>query len=201
MPTLLVATQNRNKLKEYRDLLDELPAIEWAALQDVGLGDMSVEETGTTFEANAILKAEAYGTASGLITLADDSGLVVPSLNGDPGVYSARYGGPTLTTDADRYRLLLSNLANQPDRSAYFICVIAIYVPGHPLHLVEGRAHGTIVDIPRGHNGFGYDPVFQLDNDGRTMAELPPADKNILSHRGRALQNVLPYLKHILSNA
>lgn len=200
MPKLLVATQNRNKLQEYRDLLDELPDIEWVGLQDIGLADMSVEETGTTFAANAILKAEAYGRASGLLTMADDSGLVVPALNGEPGIYSARYGGPTLKTDADRYQLLLSNLADKTDWSAYFVCTIAVYVPDQPIHAVEGRVYGQIVDTPRGNNGFGYDPVFALE-DGRTMAELPPADKNILSHRGQALKNVLPYLKHILSNA
>lgn len=199
MPKLLVATQNRGKLGEYRDLLSDIPNIEWVSLQDVGLGEMEVEETGDTFTANAILKAESYGQAANLITLADDSGLVVPALNGEPGIYSARYGGPSLTTDIERYQLLLKNLEPHTDTSAYFICLIAIYIPGQPTHVVEGRVEGRITEYPRGTNGFGYDPVFELP-DGRTMAELLPDEKKVISHRGRALIGVAPYLKDVLSN-
>ncbi|PJF41675.1 MAG: non-canonical purine NTP pyrophosphatase, RdgB/HAM1 family [Phototrophicales bacterium] len=199
MHKLLVATQNRHKLEEYRDLLYDIGDIEWLCLTDIGLEHLHVEESGTTFQENARLKAEAYGESSGLMTLADDSGLVVPSLNGEPGVYSARYGGPSIQTDAQRYQLLLQNLADKSDRTAYFVCVIALYVPYQGVQFFEGRVDGYIAFAPRGTNGFGYDPVFELPN-GRTMAELSPNEKHELSHRGRAVQLLLPELKYILSN-
>ncbi len=197
MTQLLVATQNRHKVQEYRDLLAELDTIDWLSLWDVNLNNMQVDETGTSFEANAHLKADAYCQASGLITLADDSGLVVDVLDGEPGIYSARYGG--LKTDQERYQLLLKKLADTPhsQRTARFECAVAIAVPDHPIEITRGTLEGHIADAPRGENGFGYDPIFLL-SDGYTLAELSAADKNQISHRARALQAALPILRRVL---
>jgi XTP/dITP diphosphohydrolase len=200
---LLVATRNLHKLDEFRDMLSELEDVEWVSLWDVGLGEMDVEETGTTFEENARLKAYEYQKASGLVTFADDSGLEVDALNGEPGVYSARYGGPDITSDAGRYRLLLEKLASVPDekRDARFVCVIAIALPEHDkledIPVVRGTVEGKIGYGPRGENGFGYDPVFELPN-GHTIAELPDADKHAISHRGNALRRALPVIRQMI---
>lgn len=198
MTDLLIATQNTHKIEEYRQMLSINPDMAWLSLADVGLGDMQVEETGDTFTANAILKATGYGEVSQCITFADDSGLVVDALGGAPGVYSARYGSPEVTTDQGRYEFLLKNIQGVANRSARFVCVIAVYVPGQPVHTVEGRLEGQIALAPRGTNGFGYDPVFMLP-DGRTLAEYAPSEKHSISHRGRALQAMLPYLKKALT--
>ncbi len=186
---LLVATQNKGKLAEYRELLADIDA-EWVDLQEVGLGTMEVEETGNTFAANAILKARAYSEASGLLTLADDSGLVVDALNGAPGIYSARYGAPEVTTDKGRYEKLLSHLQDVPmeKRTARFKCVVALAAPEQEVLTAEGTLEGKIAFAPRGNHGFGYDPIFLLP-DGRTLAELPPEEKNRISHRSNALEN------------
>lgn len=200
---LLVATKNLHKLDEFRDMLSELEDVEWVSLWDVGLGEMDVEETGTTFEENARLKAYEYQKASGLVTFADDSGLEVDALNGEPGVYSARYGGPDITSDAGRYTLLLDKLADVPDeqRDARFVCVIAIALPEHDrlddIPVVRGTVEGKIGYDPRGENGFGYDPVFELPN-GRTIAELPDADKHAISHRGNALRRALLVIREMI---
>lgn len=195
---LLVATTNQGKLKEYRDLLAALE-VEWVSLRDVGLAEMEVEETEPTFEGNAILKARAYAEASGILTLADDSGLEVDALNGAPGVYSARYGAPELKTDRDRYERLLFNLRDTPleKRMARFRCVVAIAAPQQSIQTVEGIVEGKIAFEPRGTNGFGYDPVFLME-DGRTYAELPSEDKNRLSHRGKALEKAYPLVIELI---
>lgn len=195
---LLVATTNQGKLKEYRDLLAALE-VEWVSLREVGLAEMEVEETEPTFEGNAILKARAYAEASGILTLADDSGLEVDALNGAPGVYSARYGAPELKTDRDRYERLLSNLRDTPleKRMARFRCVVAIAAPQQAIQTVEGIVEGKIAFEPRGTNGFGYDPVFLME-DGRTYAELPSEDKNRLSHRGKALEKAYPLVIELI---
>lgn len=199
MTKLLIASQNSHKIHEYRDMLTELGSdIEWLSLNEVGLGDMEVDETGETFVDNAVLKARTYGEKAKIITMADDSGLVVPALDGAPGVYSARYGTPEITTDRGRYEFLLKNLEGITELNAYFICVIAIYTPHGTIDTVEGRIEGRITHAPRGQNGFGYDPIFELA-DGRTIAELPPHEKHTISHRGRALQQVLPHLKKVLA--
>lgn len=182
---LLVATHNRGKILEYRALLSDLPlAVTW--LDEQGIAE-DVEETGATFVANASLKAAAYAQLTGLWTWADDSGLEVDALDGRPGVYSARYGGPGLS-DADRYRRLLAELAAiaPEQRTARFRCVIALAIPGGPIYTAEAAVEGLIVDEPRGAHGFGYDPVFFIPDQQRTMAELEPALKNRISHRGRA---------------
>lgn len=189
MRTLLVATHNQGKIREYQELLNGLPlTVTWLDQEGVTL---EVEETGSTFTENACLKAEQYAALTGLWTWADDSGLEVDALGGAPGVLSARYGGPGLN-DRDRYQRLLANLAErlaeQPGapRTARFRCVVAIAAPGGPIYTVEGAVEGLIVDEPRGEWGFGYDPVFYLPEHGLTMAELPPGIKNRISHRGLA---------------
>lgn len=194
---ILIATQNRHKVQEYHDLLVELKDIDWLSLTDVGLGEMEVEESGTTFEQNARLKVATYCQAAHMLTLADDSGLVVDMLNGEPGVYSARYGG--LTSDEARYGLLLDKLKGVPSdqRTARFVCVVAIASPNQPIEVVRGSVEGWILTKPRGTNGFGYDPVFLLPN-GKSMAELSATEKNLLSHRGRALRAALPILRERL---
>ena len=185
MQTLLIATHNQGKLREYRALLADLP-LKVVNLDEAGV-DFDVDETGTTFAENALLKARAYAAATGLLTWADDSGLEVDALDGAPGVYSARYAGPD-ATDADRYHKLLRTLAAQPDapRTARFRCVVALVTPDGAAFTTDGVCPGVIIDAPRGSHGFGYDPVFLLPDLGQTMAELPPETKNRISHRGRA---------------
>ena len=182
---LLVATNNPGKLREYQDLMAELD-FDLVGLSDIGI-TTEVDETGQTFEENARLKAMAYGQASGLITLADDSGLEVGALNGAPGVYSARYAGDG-ATDADRYRKLLAALEGVPWelRGARFRCVIALSWPDGHVETFEGQCNGVISLEPKGTHGFGFDPVFFMPEHGGTMAELPEKVKNRISHRARA---------------
>jgi len=188
MTKLLVATNNPGKVREYEELLAGLPfEITYPAQEGL---DLEVDETGETFEANARLKAAAFAQASGLPTLADDSGLEVDALGGAPGVYSARYAGPG-STDTDRYRKLLAALLGVPDeqRTARFRCVVALALPNGIVRTGEGRVEGRIGTEPRGDNGFGYDPVFIVSGrGGLTMAELPASEKNRISHRARAVQ-------------
>ena len=184
---LLVGTGNLGKVREFRELLEGLP-IELVTPSDIGL-DIEVEETGDTLEENALIKAQAYANAGGILTLADDSGLFVDALNGAPGVISARYGAPDAKTDEDRVELLLRNLADVPDgeRNAAFRCVIVIAEPDvDTVRIAKGELRGIIGQSPRGTNGFGYDPVFVVPEYGKTVAELDSETKNALSHRGRA---------------
>ena len=198
---LLIATNNPGKVREYEELLETLPAaveITYPAQQGLAL---EVEESGETFEENARLKALAFAQASGLLTLADDSGLEVDALDGAPGVRSARYGGPG-ANDVDRYRKLLGALAGVPAgrRSARFRCVVALAQPDGTIHTADGTCEGEIGHEPRGTHGFGYDPVFVVDGyGGRTMAELAPEIKNRISHRGRALAAIRPRLEQLVS--
>ena len=182
---LLIATHNAGKLRELAELLGGIP-YQLVSLSDVGIVE-DVEETGQTFEENATLKAETYRDLSGLPTLADDSGLEVDALDGEPGVRSARYAGED-ATDADRVALLLRNLADAPseERAARFRCVIAVAARGQRTRLYDGACEGLIVNEPRGDNGFGYDPVFLVSGEGLTMAELSSERKNAVSHRAVA---------------
>jgi XTP/dITP diphosphohydrolase len=194
---LLIATHNRGKLREYQEMLDDLP-VELVTLDDVGIHD-DVEETGTTFAENARLKAMAYARASGLLTLADDSGLEVDALGGEPGVYSKRYAGEN-KSDAERNRFLLDKLHTVPagKRIARFRCAIAIATPDGKLWETDGVCEGEIGFEPRGTNGFGYDPIFQVRERGVRMAELPAAEKNQISHRARATEKARVILRKIV---
>jgi XTP/dITP diphosphohydrolase len=194
---LLIATRNPGKAREYREILSGLP-LEVTYLQAEGI-TVEVEETGATFAENAVQKALAYAKASGLWTWADDSGLEVDALNGAPGVYSARYAGPS-ASDADRRRKLLNALAGVPwkERTARFRCVIALVTPQGDARTAEGICEGVIAFGSAGDNGFGYDPVFYLPDQGATMAQLPSDEKNRISHRGRAAQVAEELLKRML---
>ena len=197
MPRLVLGSRNRKKLEEIRDLLADLP---------VEVTDLSpypnapeVEETGTTFEENARLKASAVAKSLGEWVLAEDSGLVVPALNGRPGVYSARYAG-THGDDAANNRRLLAELAPLSDdrRAAYYVCVAALADPtGEVRATAEGRCHGVITREPRGTGGFGYDPLFLVPEYHRTFGELSLRVKQALSHRARAILHLRPWLRKI----
>ena len=194
MLELLLATHNQGKVKEYRALLAGLP-YRLVTPAEVGL-TLKVPEDGTSFEENAIAKATAYATHSHLITLADDSGLEVEALGGEPGVYSARYAGEG-ASDADRIRFLLVRMQDIPweRRAARFRCVIALAWPGSELKIFSGECRGIIVLEPSGSFGFGYDPVFFLPELGKTMAELPAEAKNQISHRANAAKEARQFLE------
>ncbi len=198
MQTLLIATRNTGKLREFQRLFDGLP-YELADLAAAGVR-AEISETGRTYEENARLKASGYAAASGLLTLADDSGLEVDALGGEPGVMSARYGGPGLS-DADRVRLLLERMKDVPGwtRQARFRAVLALAGPGVPGGIVttEGTVVGAIAHEPIGTGGFGYDPVFWLKGLAKTMAELSPDQKDAISHRGQAARNMAVVLRRL----
>lgn len=193
---LLIATRNLGKLREYTLLLSGLP-FDLTSLDGEKVR-LEVEEVGRTFEENAILKARAYARASGLLTLADDSGLEVDALGGAPGVASSRFGGAGLS-DADRIRLLLTQLQGvpAPRRTARFRCVIAVAAPRGETWTAQGACEGVIAEAPRGHRGFGYDPVFLLPEWGKTMAELEAEEKNRISHRAVAARRIRPRIEHL----
>jgi XTP/dITP diphosphohydrolase len=192
---LLIASNNAGKLREFETLLAGLP-LELVTPAGLGL-DLDVQETGATFEENARIKAEAYCLASGLATLADDSGLEVDALGGAPGVFSARYAGGT---DVDRYRKLLAALAGVPAgrRTARFRCVIALAEPGGIIVTTGGAVEGMVGFGPRGEGGFGYDPVFLMPALGLTMAELPATLKDRVSHRAHAALRIRPALRRLM---
>ena len=193
---LLVATNNRGKLREYKVLLDGLP-FELVTLGDVGIED-DVEETGTTMEQNAVQKATEYASLSGLLTLADDSGLEVDALDGEPGVISRRYAGED-ASDRERNEYLLGKLSGVPweERGARFRCVIAIVTPDGDVETCEGVCEGVIAFDCKGKEGFGYDPVFYIPELDRRMAELSLEEKNQISHRSRAAQSAKLILERL----
>lgn len=197
----IIATGNRHKFAEITTHLGDLNSITFT-LQANLPGYLSPEETGTTFEENALIKARSLAQFTGKTVLADDSGLAVDVLEGRPGVYSARYGGDGLT-DRDRYILLLDEMKNVPEenRSASFVCVIALVTGDGQEVTVTGTCPGLISQEPAGEHGFGYDPVFFLPEYGRTMAQVSPDIKNRISHRARALDLVIPHLQSIAAAA
>ena len=181
---LVLASKNQKKLAEMNRILTRL-GVEVCSEAEAGV-DLEVEETGTTFEENSLLKAKAVMEASGLPAIADDSGVCVDALNGAPGVYSARYGGPELD-DVARYRLLLENMRGTRTRTAHFTSCIACVFPNGDTLEAEGICPGTIAFAPQGDGGFGYDPVFFLPELRKTYAQLTPEEKAAVSHRGKAL--------------
>ena len=202
-PRLLVATHNPGKMREYRGLFRDLP-YDLISLDDLGI-TLEVEETGETFLENAWLKARGYAAEAGMLTLADDSGLEVDALRGEPGVRSARYGGDACKSDQDRVELLLRNLEGTPweRRTARFRCVIAVARPpaadGEDVASVVGSVAGMIQYEPVGDEGFGYDPVFYLPSFDRTMAQLPVDRKNRISHRSDAARRALAALERLVA--
>lgn len=203
MATLLIASGNIGKLREIRAILstaqgDESLPYDLVLPAQIGI-QLDVEEDGATYAENAAKKAVAYAQASGLVTLADDSGLEVYALGSEPGLHSARYAPWPGATDADRRLYLLQKLQNLPRPwMAHFHCTVAIAMPGGELEFAEGDCPGEIIPEERGTGGFGYDPIFYLSELQRTMAELSLEQKNTLSHRARAVLAALPVLKRMV---
>ena len=191
----VLATHNPGKLKEMSDILARF-GVEVVSPGDLGI-TVDVEETGTTFAENAMLKAKAICAAAKLPAIADDSGLCVDALNGGPGVYSARYGGEGLD-DKGRYTLLLNNMRGQTTRAAHFTCSIACAFPNGDTLTAEGRCDGTIAFAPMGEGGFGYDPVFFVPEKAKTFGQLTAEEKSAISHRGRALESFVGKLETYL---
>ena len=191
----VLATHNPGKLKEMGAILARF-GVEVVSPRDLGL-TVDVEETGTTFAENAMLKAKAICAAAKLPAIADDSGLCVDALNGGPGVYSARYGGEGLD-DKGRYMLLLNSLRGQSTRTAHFTCAIACAFPNGDTLTAEGRCDGTIAYAPMGEGGFGYDPVFFVPELKKTFGQLTAEEKSAISHRGRALESFIGKLETYL---
>src|SRR5687767_8478200 len=186
MNKLLIATNNKGKVKELQELLKDT-GIDLVTPAQIDLR-LDVVEDGNTYAENATKKAIAFADASGMTSLADDSGLEVDALDGAPGLYSARYSPKPNATDADRRAYLLLNLQNQPRPwTAHFHATIAIAIPNRDIHLTEGICEGEIIPKERGTGGFGYDPIFLLSELGKTMAELSMNEKNRLSHRAKAV--------------
>ena len=209
MTDLLLATRNPGKLVELRRMLD---AAHIAGIRVLGLADLppfpEEPETGATFAENALAKARDAAKATGLASVADDSGLAVEVLGGSPGVFSARWSGSTAGPDAGRTErdranldLLLEQIGDVPDehRAAAFVCAAVVALPDGRVEGVEGRVTGTLVREPRGSNGFGYDPVFVPDGDTRTLAEYTDVEKNAISHRGNAFRALVPRLTELLA--
>lgn len=185
---VVLASKNPHKLVEISKIIEKFD-MELVLQSELGV-DIDVEETGTTFEENSLLKAEAVMKATGLPALADDSGIAVDALNGEPGVYSARYGFDESLDDWDRLQLLLKNTENVPDgqRQAQFVCVISFVTPQGQVIQARGEIHGELTREPVGNNGFGYDPIFYYPPLKKTTAELSPEEKNQVSHRANALK-------------
>ena len=192
---VVLASKNPHKLVEISKITEKF-GFDLVLQSELGV-DIDVEETGTTFEENSVLKAEAVMKATGLPALADDSGIAVDALNGEPGIYSARYGFDESLNDYDRMMLLLKNTEQVPDgqRQAQFVCVITMVTPEGRTIQARGEIHGELTREPRGENGFGYDPIFYYPPYGKTTAEMEPEEKNAVSHRGNALRVLNEKLK------
>ena len=185
---VVLASKNPHKLVEISKITEKF-GFDLVLQSELGV-DIDVEETGTTFEENSFLKAEAVMKATGLPALADDSGIAVDALNGEPGIYSARYGFDETLDDWGRMMLLLKNTEDVPDgqRQAQFVCVITFVTPEGKTIQARGEIHGELTREPKGENGFGYDPIFYYPPFGKTTAEVSPEQKNAVSHRGKALE-------------
>lgn len=191
---IILASNNKSKLREFKELVAGMD-IELISQREAGC-DFEVDETGETFEENAFLKADAVTKATGCIAIADDSGLVVDALSGEPGVYSARYGLGHEASDEDRNRYLLNKLGDDTtERSARFVCCICCTMPDGTVLQTRGECEGEILHAPRGENGFGYDPLFLPLGYDRSTAEMSPDEKNAISHRGRALREFMKIFK------
>jgi len=198
MNKVLIASNNQGKLREFLEILHDFEA-ELVTPADIGL-NLAVTEDGSTYQENAARKAIEFAAHSGMVTLADDSGLEVESLGGAPGIYSARYSNKLNATDQDRRLHLLDQLAGKPRPwLAQFRCVVALAVPSGVVHFSEGICKGEIIPEERGDHGFGYDPIFFIPEYRCTMAELLPDVKNQISHRGRAVKAAQPVLEKLLS--
>ena len=191
---IIFATNNQDKMKEIHAIMADFPA-RIVSLKEAGI-HADVDENGTSFEENAVIKAEAICRLTGHVTIADDSGLEIDALGGEPGIYSARYMGEDTS-----YRIKNANLIERLDgvpnekRTARFVCAVAAAFPDAPTQIVRGTIEGRIGYEEAGENGFGYDPIFYVPEYGCTTAQMPPEEKNKISHRGRALEKISPILK------
>lgn len=194
---VVLASKNKHKLAEISKITEQF-GIDLVLQSELGV-DIDVEETGTTFEENSFLKAEAVMKATGLPALADDSGIAVDALNGEPGIYSARYGFDESLDDWGRLLLLLKNTEHIPDgeRQAKFVCVITMVTPDGRTIQARGEIHGELLRAPVGENGFGYDPIFYYPPYGKSTAEMTPDEKNQVSHRANALKVFYGKLKEV----
>lgn len=192
---VVLASKNPHKLEEISEITRQF-GMELILQSQLGV-DIRVEENGTTFEENSFIKAKAVMEATGLPAIADDSGLAVDALNGEPGVYSARYGFDDTLDDGGKLQLLLKNMENVPDgqRQGKFVCVITFITPAGEVIQARGEVHGEILRQAQGKNGFGYDPIFYYPPLGKTLAQIPAEDKNRISHRGQALKILNEKLK------
>ncbi len=196
LPPIVLSTRNQGKISEFRQMAKGFE-IELKGLNDFG-PIPEVEEDGRTFEENALKKARFTARVLGLPAIADDSGLVVKALGGEPGIYSARYSGKN-ATDEDNNAKLVKKIQNIKERDAQFMCVIAIAVPRGPALIYTGTCNGIILDRPAGSNGFGYDPLFYYPPLKKTFAEMSPEEKNLVSHRGRAMTEIKDEFNKILT--
>ena len=194
MTVFVLATHNAHKVDELRRILGE----QLGPHRLVGYDGPEPVEDGDSFEANALIKARAAAVFTGLPAIADDSGICVDALGGAPGIHSARYAGTR--DDADNYRLLLANLEGVADRRAQFVCAAALVLPSGGEHVTEGVLDGWLTGEPRGSNGFGYDPIFVPSGGVLTTAQLSPAEKDQISHRGKALRALAPVIAALLGN-
>jgi XTP/dITP diphosphohydrolase len=190
---ILIATTNQGKARDLSKLMKVLPHT-FVSLSDLGINE-DVEETGSTFEENAVIKSNFYAKASGLLTIADDSGLEVDALGGKPGIHSKRFAGED-ATDADRLNLLLSLLSEYPlnQRNARYRCCLVLSDPSKVIGISEGICEGIITSTPQGYNGFGYDPIFLIPELEKTMAEISEKVKNKISHRGQAAKKLSDFI-------
>ena len=201
MKKLLLATRNKGKIEEFHRILEEIAPGE---IELVGLDQFpdlaDVEETGSTFQENALLKARQMSAATGLPAIADDSGLCVDALGGDPGIFSARWSGVHGDDEANLQKVL-DQIKDVPDadRTAYFICVAALVLVDGASHCEEGRFHGQLLHHPVGENGFGYDPIFSPDGYSISSAQMSAADKDAISHRGKALRAIAPHVRKMVA--
>ena len=197
MIKLILASNNAHKIREFRELVEGMD-VELLSQREAGL-ELDVEETGTTFEANAYIKAKAVTDALGCAAVSDDSGLEVDCLDGRPGVYSARYGGGHDVSDEDKNVFLLREMGDTDKRTARYVCAICCTMPdGHVIEC-RGECEGEMLRAPRGNGGFGYDPIFRPEGHDRAMAELTPDEKNAISHRGKAMREFLKKFEEYLN--
>lgn len=194
MKRLIVASNNAHKLKEIRQILGD--RFEVLSLKDVGL-EIEVEETGSTFEENALIKAKAVYELSGMYALSDDSGLCVDCLGGAPGVYSARYSGEGANQESNN-KLLIENMRGTTERGAKFVSSVVLYFGDNNYICGKGEVYGKILEAPKGNNGFGYDPLFFSSDLNKTFAEASDDEKNSVSHRKRALEDLINNLQEVL---
>ena len=186
MIKVIIATNNKNKVKEFKSILN-YENVEFKTLEEIGY-DKEIIEDGSSFKENALIKAKTVAKELNCIAISDDSGLEVRSLNWEPGIYSARYAGGH--DDEENNKLLLKNIKDKEDRFARYVCAICVYYPNGEYIIEEGTVEGKIIDERRGTNGFGYDPYFYVEEFGKTFAEVPLEQKNTISHRKRALYKI-----------